>query len=90
MSGSRGGGGSADRGRGGRSGVVRGDGGGGESGGAPGWRGGTRIVFDADRSDRAAAAHARPAAAAAPPGDAPCLEFESRFESGNLRQARRV
>ena len=47
------------------------------------WRG-SQIVYDSERSDRDA--HA----SGAPEGHVPGLKFESRFESGNLRQARRV
>ncbi|PAA61456.1 hypothetical protein BOX15_Mlig000412g2 [Macrostomum lignano] len=47
------------------------------------WRG-TQIVFDSERSPR----HYSPPTV--PEDTCPSLVFESRFESGNLRQARRV
>ena len=47
------------------------------------WRG-LFIVYDSERSKR----NHRPAAL--PDGHCPSLVFESRFESGNLRQARRT
>jgi len=47
------------------------------------WRG-VLIVYDSERSSRDR--QAQPV----PEGCCPNLVFESRFESGNLRQARRV
>ena len=47
------------------------------------WRG-KPVVFDSDRSTKSPVFHF------VPDGFEPSLEFESRFESGNLRQARRM
>jgi len=47
------------------------------------WRG-KPVVFDSDRSTKSPVFHF------VPDGFQPSLEFESRFESGNLRQARRT
>ena len=47
------------------------------------WRG-KAVVFDSDRSTKSPVFHF------VPDGFEPSLEFESRFESGNLRQARRM